>query len=342
VQDDRLPVAPVNVLAERLDRLAATGTRATRIDLLWHNVAPERPADPTDPSDPAYDFSRYDVLFGNLADRGISTMISVYDTPPWAAAGLTAEGEVNPATPDPGDFADFMQAVATRYSGRFVTPDGVELPEVRHIELWNEPNLSAYLAPQEASGERVALDAYAAMVSAAYPRIKDVNPNAIVIAGVAGPRGTTSDSGTGVIQWIRGLAARGIPLDAYSQHIYPAAPPTRDTPAVPSWATIDLLLAEIDRFEPGLPLYITEAGYTTDRTPYRDSPGVSDDEQAQYLREMFELPQVQNPRVAAIVWFNFQDNPNWPAGLIRFDGSEKPSLDAFEDVAEERARPLGG
>jgi hypothetical protein len=52
---------------------------------------------------------------------------------------------------------------------------------------------------------------------------------------------------------------------------------------------------------------------------------------------MWNLPQVQTSRVEAIVWFNFQDNVNWPAGLLRADGSRKPSYDAFVQIAAERA-----
>lgn len=337
VQDDRLPVRPVEELPARIDLIASTGVTTTRVDLFWREVAPRRPARPADPRDPAYDWRRADLILTGLAKRDITPIVSVYNAPAWAAGGRV-EGqnpELNTAAPDPEAFGEFMQAVARRYSGGQRGSDGTPLPLVRHFELWNEPNLSGFLNPQVAGGERVALDTYAAMVKSAYPRIKRVSPGSVVIAGVGGPRGLTNDTGTGAFDWLEGLAERRIPLDAYSQHIYPAAAPLVETDALPSWSSIDRLLDELDAFRPGLPLYITEAGYTTSPTPYRDVY-VSEDEQAQYLTQIYsELPQLRNGRVAVVVWFNLQDNAGWPAGLLRDpDGTQKPSYERFLDAVE--------
>ncbi len=333
VQDDHLPVDPIEDIPARIDLIASTGAKVTRVDLFWASVAPSPVENPEDPADPGYDFGRYDVILEGLAAKGITPIVSVYNSPPWAADGEPSATAVNPVAPDPDAYAQFMTAVATRYGGGFAGgASGRALPEVRHFELWNEPNLSAYLSPQVVDGRRVSLDSYAAMVKAAYPAIKAANPDALVIAGVGGPRGLTNDTGTGALDWLRGLVQRRIPLDAYSQHVYPAAAPTAKTNAFPSWSSIDQLLAEVERFAPGLPLYITEAGYTTAETPFRDVK-VTEGQQARYLRQIFELPQVQNPRVRTIVWFNLQDNVNWPAGLLREDGTEKPSYAAFRSTA---------
>ena len=335
VQDDHLPVDPIETIPARLDLIAATGVTTTRVDLFWKDIAPSRPDDPRDPGDPAYDWARADLILLGLAERGITPIVSIFNPPDWATGGRyePVGAAVNTATPDPGDYADFMAAIATRYAGGGSSAGGDPLPEVRHWELWNEPNLSGFLTPQFEGGQPVSLDAYAAMVKAAYPAIKDANPDAVVIAGVGGPRGSTGETGIGAIDWLRGLREREIPLDAYSQHIYPAAAPTVATNALPSWSSVDRLLEELDGFRPGLPLYITEAGYTTAETPFRDV-AVTEEQQAEYLRQLFDLPQLRTDRVPVVVWFNLQDNPNWPAGLLREDLSEKPSYQAFLDVVE--------
>lgn len=343
VQDDHLPVDPVETVPERVRLIAETGARVTRVDFFWANIAPERPAAPRDPDDAAYDWARTDLTVRELQKAGITPIVAVYNSPVWATDAPAPEPgiAVNTNAPDPDAFADFMAAVATRYAGDF-TPRGADepLPAVTRFELWNEPNLSGFLTPQVEDGKRVALDNYAAMVKAAYPAVKRSNPDATVIAGVAGPRSSSSDTGTGAMEWLRGLQERDIPLDAYSQHIYPAAAPTAATEVVPSWGTIDTLLDALDGFEPGLPMYITEAGYTTASTPYRDTK-VTDDQQAQYLTEIFALPQLQTERIPAVVWFNLQDNVNWPAGLLREDLSQKPSYERFRDVtAAQEGRTL--
>lgn len=337
VQDDHLPTIPLDAIPERLDLLAATGATTTRVDLFWGDIAPSKPASPADPADPAYDFSRADLIMQGLAKRKITPIVSVYDTPDWATLLPAPDPPVvvNPSAPDPKAFGAFMGALATRYSGDFTSPGGEKLPEVRHFEIWNEPNLSLFFTPQFDGATPVALNAYAAMDRAAYPAIKKANAEAVVIAGVGGPRSSTSPSGIGAMDWLRGLRSRGIPLDAYSQHVYPGTSPLTETTVVPTWATIGRLLDELDAWKPGLPLYITEAGYTTAVTPYRKEK-VTEQQQAQYLSQIYSLPQLRTDRVKAVVWFNLQDNANWPAGLLRGDLSKKPSYKAFLNAVDQQ------
>jgi hypothetical protein len=336
IQDDHLPVDPLEAIPDRVAMIRELGATTTRVDLFWAHIAPQRPARPADPADPAYDWTRADLIMREFAAAGITPIIAVYNTPAWATDAPPPDPGVvvNTAAPDPEAFGAFMQALVARYRGDFVPAPGEDaLPAVRRFEIWNEPNLAGFFAPQVEGGRRVAIDNYAAMVKAAYPLMKRANPDAIVIAGVAGPRSSSSDTGTGALEWLRGLQKRGIPLDAYSQHIYPASAPNADTNVIPTWNTIDRLLDELDAFAPGLPLYITEAGYTTAATPYRDTR-VTEEQQAEYLTDIFTLPQLATPRIPTVVWFNMQDNANWPAGLMREDLSRKPSYARVVEVVD--------
>jgi hypothetical protein len=297
-------------------------------------VAPTRPRRPADPQDPAYRFGRYDRILIGLARRGITPILSVFSSPRWAAGGREAADRrpVNPHAPDAAAFGAFMAALALRYDGRHAAPGLGPLPEARRLEIWNEPNLGFFMRPQtDARGRPVAAARYAAMVRASYARVKAANPRAIVIVGAAAARGASGRTGMGALPWLRAIGAAGVPFDAYSQHVYPAAAPAEATLAVPSWHTLPQLLEELDRIRPGAPLYITEAGYTTAPTPHHRSM-VSTAQQAAYLRQIFALPQVRPPRVAAVVWFNLQDNDAWPSGLMQGDGRAKPSLQAFQEL----------
>lgn len=335
LQDDFLPIVPLEQIPERLDLIAGTGATTSRVDLFWWEMARERPDDPSDPDDPAYDFARADAILTGMAQRGITPIVAVYSAPPWAAGGAGPEDPVNPVNPNPPDpeaFGEFMGAIATRYAGDFAGPDG-PLPAQRHWEIWNEPNFSRFLLRPVPDDPESVIDRYAEMVEAAHPAIKDANPDSVVIAGAGGPRGSTGGGAVGAVSWMEGLVAREIPLDAYSQHVYPASAPLEDTPAVPSWSTLDVFLDGIEGFAPDLPLFVTEAGYTTEVTRYRDaSVTVTPEEQAEYLGQIYALPQVADPRIRAIVWFNFQDNVDWPAGLLYDDGTRKPSYDAFRQA----------
>lgn len=337
VQDDHLSTEPIETIPARLDLLAQTGATTTRIDVFWNSVAARRPADPADPADPAYDFSRIDTIMSGLARRDITPIISVYSAPDWATGGTTdGAPPINRLAPDPEDFGDFMAAVARRYDGAFASPGGETLPEARFFEVWNEPNLSGFLIPAD-QDPATRLDTYAAMDRAAFAAIRAANPDAKVIVGVGGPRSSTGPTGIGAIEWLKGLRERDIPLDGYSQHVYPAAAPTLETTVVPSWSSIGRVLDELDtwRSQPPIPLYITEAGYTTAVTPYRDT-AVTEAQQAEYLTQIFSLPQLRTDRIKAVVWFNLQDNASWPAGLLREDLTQKPSYDAFTRVTKDQ------
>jgi hypothetical protein len=343
VQDDFLPVTTSSDLKARLDLVASTGAKVTRFDLIWSDVAKTRPVDATDPADPAYNFSRVDKVLEGLLDRGIRPIVSVYSSPAWAAKGKGAPrgSRVNPNAPDPKEFGAFMEAVATRYNGSFGSGSKGQGILVRHWELWNEGNLARYLSPQfDKKGKPVSPTTYAAMVRAAYPRIKAANPATIVIAGVTGPKSGTDKTGLGTLDWLRALKKSRVKFDAYSQHIYPAAAPLAPNAPVPSWSSIATLLKEVDGIRKGMPMYITEAGYTTSATRFRPNVRpLSEALQATYLKQIFGLKSVKSKRIPVVVWFNLQDNTNWPAGLVRLSGKKKPSFAAFQGIAATATLP---
>jgi hypothetical protein len=343
IQDDRLGVARADEIDDRLKLVAATRARVVRVDLLWQTVSPTKPRRVFDPRDPAYDWSRMDAIVRGLAKRGTTPIVTVYGAPAWATGGRRSASDsgVNSRVPNLVHYARFMRAASLRYSGRFRPRDASRrLPEVRHWEIWNEPNLNGFLRPQVWRGQRYALRRYIRMTRLAYPMIKRSNRRSVVIGGVAGPRGSTGRTGTGAIPWARALARSSARFDAYSQHVYPAAGPLRRTRAVPAWSTLPRIIDELDRVRKrrGMKLYVTEAGYTTAKTPYR-STRVSMRRQASYLRQIFRTPVARSGRVPVVVWFNLQDNEFWPAGLLRRGGKAKPSLRAFRAEARRGRLP---
>lgn len=342
IQDDVLTTAPLDSIPTRIDMVTQTKAKVTRIDILWSLVAPTQPVNPTDPNDPAYDWSRLDAIFTGLANAGVTPIVSTYSTPDWAIAGRNTKHETayNPNAPRPAQFAQFMQAVATRYNGFFVPAGGLApLPRVRHFEIWNEPNLKAFFSVNG----RSTVAAYAKLVKAAYPKIKLANSSAQVIAGVGGPRSTSGNGNVSARVWLNSLtSSKGLKFDAYSQHIYPSRGPLFRSKsydkAFPTWRSLPDIFAALDKKKKGMKLYVTEAGYTTGTTDFR-TVKVSKGQQRTYLKQLFSLKDVKGPRVAAVVWFNLQDNRNWPGGLITEAGVKKPAYNAFVAVAR---KPIPG
>lgn len=341
LQDDDLVNVRGAALEARLDALAATGTQVTRVDVLWREVAPRRPSNPRDPGDPAYDWSRYDQIVRGLAARNIAVIMDFYRTPAWASR----DGRPS-AAPRPADGARFAGAIARRYSGTFAEPGATPLPEVRRLEVWNEPNMPTFWTPQcrarPGGSVPVAPRVYAALLAASYREIKAANPRAIVIGGVVGPAGRTPTTcppdgatGTGATDFTRRVAREKPPIDAWSLHLYPIGSPLTAF-FDPSFATIPRVFRHVDKLRRGAPIYATETGYHTSYSRFH-SYFVSEAQQAAWLDEMV-VAASRVPRLELVTWFNFQDNPLWTGGLLRGDGSRKPSYDRF--VANARTNPL--
>ena len=343
VQDDVLTIAPASQIQSRIDLIKATNAKVARFDILWSFVAPTQPANPIDPADPAYDWSRIDQIMKGLKVAGVTPIVTVYSTPFWAVEGTNTPfpSAYNPNAPRATQYADFMQALATRYNGFYPDPTAPTtlLPRLRLIEIWNEPNLKNFFRFNNASS----LPKYKALIRAAYPRIKAVNGNAVVIGGVAGPRSSTGNGNVGSRTWLNSLVTKSAPkFDAYAQHIYPSVGPkstARAANAFPSWGSLPEIYATLDKKRKGMKLFVTEAGYTTASTNFR-TVRVSPPVQNTYLKQIFTLPDVKSPRLAAVVWFNLQDNVDWPGGLLLASGAPKPAYATFQRIAVRPIPPL--
>lgn len=342
LQDDRMAASTPDAIPGRVAMMKATGTKVARVDLFWATAAPKKPANATDPDDPAYDWTWADAALGGLVNAGITPIVTVWNAPGWATGGtLGVKGVVwnSKAPTNPQDFADFMQALATRYNGRTpITSAGQSFGgvNVRFYEIWNEPNLQIYLYPQYTGGKVASSPKYVKMANLAVPAIKRANPRAIPITGVTGPKGRSDTSGRGTIDWVKDLKKYGLQAGSqYSQHIYPSVPPLQKTTIFPAWDTLDEVVTEVNKLPGGKnkKIYITEASYTTAKTPYR-KVAFAPAKQAAYMKDVFQVPFVKSSRVPVVIWFQLQDNPNWPGGILFNAGGQKPSYKVFQGLTK--------
>ena len=165
-------------------RIRASGATFVRTALSWYGTAPyERPAgfNPEDPNHPSYNWSAFDRKLRIYARYGLQPIVAVYDGPPWARY---FRSYLTNSVVDPVEYGRFMKAAATRYSGS--TPG---LPRVRYWQIWVEPNLHTFYAPQfnEGTGEPYAPRIYREMVNNAADAIHSVHADNIVIAGNTAP-----------------------------------------------------------------------------------------------------------------------------------------------------------
>ena len=116
---------------------------------------------------------------------------------------------------DPGTFATFAAASATRY-GPNSTVAGLR-NSVRVWQIWNEPNHYPFVQPT------VDVAGYTVMLQQAYAAIKHVDSGATVLAGATSPA-PDDPSGRDVspVTFLRGIYANGggQSFDALSHHPY--------------------------------------------------------------------------------------------------------------------------
>jgi hypothetical protein len=117
------------------------------------------------------------------AEQGGQIILVVHGEPDWAQA--LAGSNCGPIRPDKLDaFGDFVYELVSRYS--------VPPYNVKYWEMWNEPDVAPNIAPPEGYlgcwGDPSDPDGYgggkyADMLAAAYPRVKEADPEAQVVAG---------------------------------------------------------------------------------------------------------------------------------------------------------------
>jgi hypothetical protein len=114
-----------------------------------------------------FDWSISDRVVDQVEHHGLKLLVRISPSDKAFWAGDPPENA--------DDFADFAQALATRYRGR-----------IHAYQVWNEPNLS-----REWGGKPVDPAGYARLLKKTYAAIKAADPDAIIIT--AGMAPTTAD-----------------------------------------------------------------------------------------------------------------------------------------------------
>jgi hypothetical protein len=176
------------------DRSIEARAGIVNLFLSWQGVvASQRPTDPTNPASASYDFSGIDAAVRDARSRGLTVMLLLTRAPAWAEGPNPPDwSPLGTWKPSPSDLADFVRAVASRYSGGF-DPDGAgpapRLPAVQALSIWAEPNLEVHLTPQYEGKTAVSPGHYREMLNAAYSAVKAVDPKMLVVTGGPSPYG---------------------------------------------------------------------------------------------------------------------------------------------------------
>jgi hypothetical protein len=297
-----------------LSTIAADGMQVVRVGAWWSDLEPAPPAGGRH----RYAWGDLDAQVAALARHGLRPEPLLSFSATW---GSKVGGDYTAAPDDADNFASFAGALAQRYGrGGSFWHEHPELPAVpvTAYEVWNEENANAYWHPAAAAPEDYA-DLYAA-ARAAIRRADDASR--VVVGGLAAAE---NDAVLAPRTFLRRMYAhrpdlRGA-VDAVALHPY-----ARDPKGV--YKVIAGFRRSLDAIAgPGVPIELTEIGWTTADTP--------EQRRAAYLRELAAtLPRTDCgvERLDAYAWLGPEqaagDREQW-FGIANRDGSNKPSASAY-------------
>ena len=201
------------------------GATSLRTDVSWASV---------EATQGGFNWLGPDEVVSQAASHHLSVLMIVDTSPAWASGASTLRSDWLWLPPrSPSAYAAFAAAVATRYrAGGAFWREHPHLPRYppAGIELWNEENISMFWGNESPNPAT-----YAAMVKAAYTRIKQADPSMTVLVGglasaggyddvtCSGQKGTGHDqSAWNGVNYLQALYANGIHgyFDAVAWHPY--------------------------------------------------------------------------------------------------------------------------
>lgn len=322
--DPSYTIDPAQV-AEHLDHMQALGIDNIRVYVPWRYVETTKGQ---------YDWSSMDVIMSLAAERDMGVLAEMNTTPAWA----DPDDQYSPgaAHPNAEDFKDFASAVATRYGST-----------VSAYEIWNEPNYIGFYDPVDPA-------AYAELLKAVYPALKDIDPTATIVAAGLG-HSPTRDDGTAMspVEFLEGMYQAGAKgyFDALAYHPYQESTPfsqgTSDGYALDQALAMVALMASNGDYvtgPDGQPLvdangdpitkriWATEYGLSTSRVSY--------EHQASYIQDFLATWSMQSWAGPAYVYTTVDSNPgsddpeeNYGVFTLDADGNwvRKPAADVLAE-----------
>jgi hypothetical protein len=238
-----------------LDAVTQTGASWLRVLVDWGKI---------EPSQGQFDWSYLDNVVNSARARNLKVLAVLAYTPLWAR--LEGPNILFFTAPpnDPATFAQFSAAVVQRYSDR-----------ISNWEIWNEPNLPLFFGLADKAPVR-----YTALLKAAYPAIKGVQPGATVVAAGLSPM--AGDAGPPAFLTAMYAAGAEGYFDAANMHPY-VNPGGLAADSNNGWSDVARVhQIMVDHGDGGKKIWMTEVGAPTSDTP----DGVSQQEQAHEITDV--------------------------------------------------------
>jgi len=281
-----------------------------------------------------FDWGVADQVVQTANDRGLKIIARVDFQPGWARA----DGSHNGPPDNYRDYGDFLYALANRYRGR-----------IQAYEIWNEPNLAREWGDRPPNAAE-----YVALLRVAYQRIKEADPNAVVMTAGLAPTGTGLPAAVPDVQYLREMYQAGAKnyFDVLGVHApgYKAAPETSPAEVQNNKAlggrrffcfrhVEDLRQVMVEKGDAGKQIAVLEFGWTSDSRP--DSPynwhAVSEETKADYIVRAYQWARDHwSPWMGAMTALSIA-SPDWTEADEQYwwaitnpDGTARPAYDALK------------
>lgn len=283
--------------AQQIGLTARAGATTDRLPVAWGTVEPSPPRQAAGLA-PArsYDWDRITRAYRSMLQQGIRPVILAYGAPGWARRpgwdrpGTCAVAGSNTCVYPPGrgrlaDWRAFLRQLMRRY------------PQMRALEIWNEPNSARFFAPHPSPA------LYAGLLRAAHRVAVTTDFHPPLVTGGLAPISSTGAARIPPARFLRRiyeLAGKGS-FDGIGAHPYPSRPPWIKNMA----AKLDQLRRVRDRMgDRATPLWITEIGIGgTRRSEATDS--VSPARQGDVLVRMYR--SIQGGDVRSFIIYTLRD-----------------------------------
>ena len=302
--------------------LQESGARWVRVTVEWRRIEPEN----TTPD--RYDWRHADSVLAAAKDACVHIIATHRSAPAWAASN--PDGPLDRTSLD--ELAQYLAALVERYDGDG-KDDAPGSPEVRHWELYNEPDVVSTTG--QAWGNTP--QKYAAMLKKAYPAIKRASPKAQVLLGGIAYDAFTDKGGWFNRKFLEGVLAAGGGdyFDIMNFHSFPTLAGTWADQGPGLLEKTAFLRSELKRLgvKPK-PIFITETGhYVNSVGSFPASPEV----QARFVVQLYT--QALAADVKSLIWFTLYDLTDVKTynqtGLVTndFPPRRRPSFDAYRFAA---------
>ena len=317
---------------EDLAGLSAARIRTERFQLNWPSV---------EPSEGSFDWNGTDALVGSLAFHGIRPFPFVWGSPPWVA-GTFARPPIDSAA-DEQAWQDFLRAAVARYG-----PDGIywgtpyhqqygagatPLP-IQSWQIWNEPNLAKYFAPQPSVSE------YARLLEISKAAIRSQDPQAQIVLG--GLIGYGSNPSWKFLHNLYNVAGAKSNFDVAALHPY--------SPDLDKFHTVmQNIRAVMGQYgDAEKPLWLTEVAWGSGPPDqYGINKGLAGQDQMLDGAYDLILHNRKALKLERVFWFYWRDPSTPPgtcsfcgtAGLLNYDRTPKPAYDTFTGYTAETTPP---